>query len=684
MPERQEIIDELIRRKTSLPPEKRAIVEELERRQAASTPKPKAEQPRPGFVERAYDATLGGVIETGKSIWQKGAPRVVDEMGTAMGKRFQENPQGTTNIYARAADAVIGPTVDLVADDIQAGNYLGAAGTVAGNVAMMGLPAILRNRPKGAPPAPSAYNRTAPPARTANAVQTAKEVGWPTTVGEEIGSPLLQKVERMGENVMGASDVATAKYSSRNEQILGTIRSKAPTATKSGKPVGGLDKTGAAQAVIDVVEGTAKGFQQSADSLYDSVRSKIASRQAEADAAHARLVQRIEKDNRLAIEYAQNRKQLAHEAGVSEKPWETVDLKPIPEPKQVGQINLAPIKKQLQPMYDELSKTLPETQRAASPGYQALKNIVENEAATAGVLELERDLGMLKGILRKEAKKGVAPTQSGRYAAASIDALESKVLKEVRKLGGEDAVKELLDARKATREMHLTYEALREVLPPNGSPAELFASLTREGDKNINKLLNLKKRSGEALDEVAVTVMEGALSKFSGEAGTATFRSVRGEWNKLGPRTKAELFGAEKAKSIDKLMEAADSFIVNVNPSGSASSLMAGRVLTSGALLMGAFTGGVPGVLGGAATAGAGAASANVIAKFLLDGKNAQTLRNAMRFARDPGASKFFMRALDKAVEADPEVLAVLQQARNASTNETAIQPPAAEAPRPQ
>lgn len=647
---------------------------------ATSKPAPKPEPP--GFFERGYDATIGAIVGTGKEILSKGAPRVVDEMGTAIKNRYVANPQQTNNPFARATDAVVGPVVDLVAEDIKSGNYLGAAGTVGGNVAMLMLPALFRRgrgtttaaaAPVAAESAPSAYAIEGSKVKgpMAQAVEYADKQSIPVTKGERMNSRLVQKMERMSEMVPGSSSVAEEFYASRNQQVIGKAKGVL-------NRMGGAaeDNTAAAQAVIDRIQGRTTDLRDFYRKKYDSVEKSIernqAKLQAEADTqfkAEERAV-KLENANTLAkwIQENKRRSKGGYKAQLPEP-----ELKPLPERPVViaAEVNLKPIQEKLRTFYDELTETMPQTQREASPGYARLKAIVEDPNPSKAALDLDRDLSEIKRVLRDE-QKGYAATKSGRYAAATINAIESELQAAIEKAGGAKAVDNLLKARRGVREMHMTLDALEDLLPKGESPAKLFDKAVSVGDRELNKLMEIRKRAPQAVKEIGATYLDGALQKLTGEAGQADMTGAVNQWKRLGPRTKVELFGKQTAAELDAFFENAPKLIKNINKSDSAYSNAAFKALTSGGLMVSALTGGLPGLVGGVATAAGGAASSRAIANFLFKPGNAKLLQDTMRFTREPNAGKFFMNKLNKAVESDPELLALLQSAR---TDKQAQQP---------
>lgn len=118
--------------------------------------------PKAGFLQRGYEATIGSVLDTGKSLvnkYQENAksiapdplsPSKVPVMAAAgavrdtfikpVVDRFNANPDKMpTYSPMRAVDAVIGPMAEKVKNDWDKGDYGGVAGTIGGTALMGGL-----------------------------------------------------------------------------------------------------------------------------------------------------------------------------------------------------------------------------------------------------------------------------------------------------------------------------------------------------------------------------------------------------------------------------------------------------------------------------------------------------------------------------------------------------------------
>jgi hypothetical protein len=645
-------------------------------------------QPSPTFTDRLYETTVGAAKHMGQAYAEadgpnplvKAAQAFVVEPARGMAQRFTENPNQQTRLSARVADAVAGPIFDQIGQDVESGNLAGAAGSALGTAATAFIPlgaskaaqagrAVRRAPSAAAELMEQSATRTTGErgAAASRLTEVTAERGIPTTVGERTGSPMMQSMERAAERVPGAAGVATDFFETRNAQVMEQGRK---AARQVGKPAmtmaGEVDGVAAAEEVTNRIRGRASDLRESFGRKYDSVEKAIdratTKKQASIDAEHARQVRAVERYNRAELAYTNNRRQLAYESGLNPDLQPPPLQKPIPkkpEPLKPAQIEMEPIRKNLEGLFKDITETMPETQRAASPGYQALKNIMEDEASTRGALSLDRDLGAIKRILRSESE-GYAATPSGRLAKKMIQELDGAISTAVEEAGGPKAIADLRKARMGVREMHRTYEMLDRVLPPtNASPVALFERLTMRGDKHITDLQNLRRVAPQAVDNLAATWFEGALSKTTGQAGSMDVTAMAKAYKDMGPRTKQTLF-REMKPELDEFMEIAPQLIKNVNKSGTASALMGGKALGVGGVLAGAAFG--LGVLPeSVAVAAAGTAGANAIARFLFRPGNPTKLRRAMAANPETTAGKLQWKRLNAAIDADPELALILQ-----------------------
>ncbi|MEB3210069.1 MAG: hypothetical protein VKL39_01885, partial [Leptolyngbyaceae bacterium] len=118
-----------------------------------SAPAAPPQSEKPGFLGRFWESTGGAIGDLAQKLYRQGGFKTAEEMGTAIAERFQKNPRkigtrdpmfgGIGSLPTRAVDAVLGPVVDVVEQDVREGNLAGAAGTIAGNALMLGAPSML-------------------------------------------------------------------------------------------------------------------------------------------------------------------------------------------------------------------------------------------------------------------------------------------------------------------------------------------------------------------------------------------------------------------------------------------------------------------------------------------------------------------------------------------------------------
>ncbi len=642
-----------------------------------SITQPEAEKPTMG--SRFYENTVGmvkGAAEKfantpGSNPFVRAAEAFVVDPIVGMAQRtIGSKAPGPLKIFDTLGSLVV---PDTAAKDIAEGNYTAALGGIGGNATMMMLPGLAGRASKAAPT--TLRNMGTAVKRPASAIESflpqkggtmqaavdyAQKRGIPTTVGERTGSPMLQTVERMAEMTPGASGVATDFFMDRNAQILGNARGIV-------KKMGGAaeDRTAAAQTVVERTGQRTTNLSDYASKKYSEVRSSIennkAKLQAEADAQYAAESSQITAENAASERAYQQRRQAVAAAGGNPDTVPVPEKLPLPQKPTIAsgaEVDLAPIKQKLQPLYDEMSRTMPTTMKEASPGYTRLKAIVEDANTSRSAIDLDRDLSEIKRVLRSEGK-GYASTQSGRYAAATINAIESEVQKAIELAGGKKAVNDLMQGRAAVRKLHEVADVMDQILPKGESPAILFERAVRDGDKNLNKLMALKKATPNGVNEIAATYLDGALSKISGEAGQADLAAASNAWKRLGPRTKQELYGLNVGE-LDAFFENAPKLIRNVNKSGSGYATQASRVLNASGLVLGAFTGGLGGMAEGAALTSASMASTNMLAKFLFRKGNPTLLMDAMKYPPNSSAGITAMKRLNAAALKEPEIAAFI------------------------
>lgn len=236
-------------------------------------------------------------------------------------------------------------------------------------------------------------------------------------------------------------------------------------------------------------------------------------------------------------------------------------------------INLAAVKAQLKPLYQELQRRYPIAQQQASPGLKALQNIIEGP--DLGTLaDADANLSAIKAAARSEmpalrtVSQGVA-AQAVRQLDASVRATAAQ--------GGPQALRALEEGRAATTAKWKTADVLDML---SDEPRKLFDQLTVRKDGGIERLRSVAKLAPEQMPNVGRAVLEDMLDTATAEGGFGHADKLWADWQKLGPETKQVLF--------PKLTDQLDSFFLlakrlgeNPNPSGTA------QVLTATQLMVG-------------------------------------------------------------------------------------------------
>jgi hypothetical protein len=540
-------------------------------------------------------------------------------------------------------------------------------------------PATLRNMATAVRNPGSAIEASLPQRGTMRGtVAYADKKGWATTVGERTGSPLLQTAERTAEMTPGAAGTATDFFMDRNAKIMGegaNIRGKVGNAktVPMGSGAIEIDKTAAADAILDQIQGRTDRLKAYKDKKYGAVEEAIERNreklQAESDAQWKAQSREVKLENFDTLsKWIQENKRRAKSGYKQQLP--EPQLKPLPEkPTVIGaEVELKPIQDKLRGLYEELTQTMPTTMKDASPGYTRLKSIVEEQKPSKSAMDLDRDLSEIKRVLRSE-QKDYAATPSGRYAAATIDAIEGELKGAIERAGGPEAVENLLKARRAVKGIHTAFDALDQILPKAdgpaaNAPANLFDRLTASGDTRINQIQEIKKIAPRAVKDLAATYLEGALQKITGEAGQADLAAARTAHKRLGPRTKAELYG-DLASEIDDFFEYAPDLIRNVNKSGSGFAIQAGRILNPVGAVLGYITGGAGNAVEGAAITESAMGGANAMAKFLFRKGNPTLVMDALKYPPESSAGKLALKRLNTAAEKDPAIAAWIASQNN-------------------
>lgn len=299
-----------------------------------------------------------------------------------------------------------------------------------------------------------------------------------------------------------------------------------------------------AQAGADLQGGVASYIEkqhQIANAGYDTLR------QLEADPAYARSVQ------------TGTTNQWAPDGTLQTVP--VMETMPLPA-------DLTTAKAELRPVYDRLMQSLPLTQREASPGLQAIRQILDGpDHVPASVLD--RNLGAIKSLGRGADMPELRDVSQG-LAAKAVSALE-QAHADALAPAGSAAADALRTGREATAAKYAAQDVLDKV---SDEPVTAFNQATRAADASIEHLKSLQKLAPQEIPKIGRAVLESLFERAGGlEGGWGRATSVANRWENLGPQTKQILFGS-RAADLDSFFLLTKMLAKDLNPSGTA--MMAG------------------------------------------------------------------------------------------------------------
>jgi hypothetical protein len=306
---------------------------------------------------------------------------------------------------------------------------------------------------------------------------------------------------------------------------------------------------------------------------------------------------------------------------------------------------LPPIRNSLRPFFEELAGKpgqpgrLSQTVKDASPGFAVLKRIVEGDEKMVDALDLDRDLSVVKGFLRKYGKD--LKDQSGRYSAIVVKQLEDGVQQAIG--GSPNVVKALEKGRDAVKQYHAASELLSRLLPEKVSPSVVVERLTQQSGRYLPDLKELKRIVPQEVDTVAKTYMQGLVQDIMANGRLENLKTGLNKFRGLQPEVREILYGRQ-AEKIDNLLQGLLDIGADTNPSGTgkwAAIAEAMGIVTGTLTALG--TGHVGAAAGIAATGAVEMVAANRLAKMVTSPEGIKWLTQAVRL---PQSSWGFNKAL--------------------------------------
>jgi len=431
---------------------------------------------------------------------------------------------------------LFGPTVGEVFDQAKAGKGAESVGAAADiGLQLFGGELLPKTGRVQVTPRPF------PPQLTpemAEAVQAGRQAGVTSPVSVVSGSGFARKVEQAAEAtpvgyVIGRG--AEMRRAGQLQRWWDRLRGN-PNAAVTAEEAGAGLRTGVERFIEDQ--------HTTANQNYDAFRAR------EADPSNTRVVQ----------------------VGTQPPPFMQpgAPRMPIMAPMQFP-TDMRAVKRLFQPIVDQMMQMLPVAQRDASPGLQAMRQVLDGpDFIPASIAERNRGaLGGLAGQPDVPQMRNVSQGLAARAYRELTAAIDQAIAHDPQ------AVQALQEGRGATAAKYVADETLRHM---REEPVGAYRQATAGGDVNINHLRELQRLAPQEIPRLARAVMEELFRTAQGEQGGWTHAvKAAGQWEKLGPQTRRILFGPLD-RDINNFWLLNRSLHTLANPSGSAFSYIAGTV----------------------------------------------------------------------------------------------------------
>ena len=224
----------------------------------------------------------------------------------------------------------------------------------------------------------------------------------------------------------------------------------------------------------------------------------------------------------------------------------TIDMR-----KVAGPTLYSGVKESIRPIVEKIDESIPLAQRQADPGYRALKQILESP----DIVPLNKAIDDLSAV-NDIARTGINELRSkSKGLAATLSIQLHGALNEATAGLGQEAVNALELGRQATKDKYSTAKLASRLFGKDQNPVRAINLLTSNEDKSINLLKQISENAPTELPSIGRTVVEGLISKSSNLGKYSDGASILNKWNKIGPETKAILFGPSKTEELDNLFK---------------------------------------------------------------------------------------------------------------------------------
>jgi hypothetical protein len=204
-------------------------------------------------------------------------------------------------------------------------------------------------------------------------------------------------------------------------------------------------------------------------------------------------------------------------------------------------------------------------QREADPGYRLLSRLM-NGPDQIPARDAEDILSLVKSVGRDTTLPEMRTRSQG------IAAITSRLLQPAIDASGKKASPEAFSALQSGRAFWKQKAAVGDLLDSLGGadPAQqvsTFKKLTAPLDSQYDNLNRVLKAAPEAAEPLKKAYLTNLFEKPTANGGFTNADGALANWSKLGPKTKAALFG-EQANDISTFLKLAKRLNENPNPSG--------------------------------------------------------------------------------------------------------------------
>jgi hypothetical protein len=481
---------------------------------------------------------------------------ILKAQGAELGKARDAFNQGE---YGRAighglgyALPVIGPAAANAGEQIRSGDVSGGLGNAAAMVLPEAASMALKNR--SIPVVPKMLTKN--PAE-ASAVRFGMREGLPVDAATATGNPAVRGGQWLADNSIG-----------------GSIMRHSAKQAEAGQFASKLDELANQPGYTALTPNTP---EQAGAAVRGAMESKIAQQHGIANTAYNDL-RAIENDPKNIVRIQTGTQpappQSLHGMLTGQQPA------PVPVYEDIAlPVDTTAVKSALAPILEEMKRTMPEAQRQASPGLQALSNIVNGpDFVSASVAD--RNLSALKGIERGADSKYLRNVSQG-LAAKTVSELSDAVDAAVAR-GGPKATGALQRGRAATK---LKYDVAGVLDNVREEPVQAFNQMVYSKDAGINQLRDVATHAPSKMPEVGQAFLNDMFDASTSDGGFERAAANWSKWEKLGPETKKVLF-----KDPQYIQDLNDFFLLakkragNPNPSGTAlvgqTGVMAGAAIS--------------------------------------------------------------------------------------------------------